>query len=125
MGDVKSTHQAVGADFLLSMTGFAPPTIHAAAARVASGARLFNVVITNVPGPQHPIYALGARLVGGFPFVPLAATQSLAIGLVSLDGTVNVGFTADYDALPDVSAMPEMVRASLEDLVACARAVPR
>ncbi|MBY5163556.1 WS/DGAT/MGAT family O-acyltransferase [Salsipaludibacter albus] len=125
MGDVKSTHQAVGADFLLSMTGFAPPTIHAAAARVASGARLFNVVITNVPGPQHPIYALGARLVGGFPFVPLAATQSLAIGLVSLDGIVNVGFTADYDALPDVSAMPEMVRASLEDLVACARAVGR
>lgn len=123
MGNVKSTHQAVGADFLLNLTGFAPPTIHAAAARLATQARLFNVLVTNVPGPQVPIYSLGARLVGGFPFVPLAATQSLAIGLVSLDGTVNVGFTADYDAMPDVSALPDLLSSSLAELLESARAV--
>ncbi len=125
MGDVKGSHSAVGADFLLNLTGFAPPTIHALGARLAVSTRLFNTVITNVPGPQFPVYALGARLVGGYPFIPLAATQSLAIGLVSLDGVIHTGFTSDYDALPDVSVLPEYLRESLAELVASARAVAR
>lgn len=125
MGDVKGSHSAVGADFLLNLTGFAPPTIHAVGARLAVSTRLFNTVVTNVPGPQFPVYALGARLVAGYPFIPLAATQSLAIGLVSLDGVIHTGFTADYDAMPDVSVLPEYLRASLAELVASARAVAR
>ncbi len=123
MGDVKRSHSAVGADFLLNLSGFAPPTIHALGARLAAQTRLFNTVVTNVPGPQFPVYALGARLVGGYPFIPLAATQSLAIGLVSLDGVIHTGFTADYDALPDVSLLPEFLRGSLDDLLVSARAL--
>jgi diacylglycerol O-acyltransferase len=123
MGDVKKSHSAAGADFILNMAGFAPPTIHALGARLAVQARLFNTVITNVPGPQFPVYALGARLVGVYPFVPLAATQSLAIGLVSLDGVIHTGFTADYDALPDVSKLPGYLRGALQDLLDSARAL--
>jgi diacylglycerol O-acyltransferase len=122
MGNLKASHSAVGADFLLNLAGFAPPTIHALGARAAVHARLFNLVITNVPGPQIPIYALGARLVGAYPFVPLAATQSLAIGLISLDGVIHVGLTADYDALPDVSIMPELLAGAVDDLAASAAA---
>lgn len=125
MGDVKKSHSAAGADFILNMAGFAPPTIHALGARLAVQARLFNTVVTNVPGPQFPVYALGARLVAGYPFIPLAATQSLAIGLVSLDGMIHTGFTADYDALPDVSKLPGYLRAALDDLLVSARAASR
>jgi diacylglycerol O-acyltransferase len=102
MAEVKSSHHAVGAEFLVGLGQFAPPTIHAMASRVASRSRLYNFLVTNVPGPQVPIYCLGARLLGFFPFTPLAATQSYAVGLTSIDGWLNFGFTADYDAIPDV-----------------------
>lgn len=125
MGNVKASHSAVGADWLLNMSGFAPPTIHAAGARLAAQTRLFNVLVTNVPGPQVPIYALGARLVGAFPFVPLAATQSLAFGMISLDGQIHIGLTADYDALPDVSIIPGFLAGATDDLQASAAALHR
>ena len=125
MGNVKSSHSAVGADWLLNMSGFAPPTLAAAAARLAAQTRLFNVLVTNVPGPQFPVYALGARLVGAFPFVPLAATQSLAFGMISLDGQIHIGLTADYDALPDVSIIPGYLASATDDLEASARALHR
>ncbi len=125
MGNVKSSHSAVGADFLLNLSGFAPPTLHALAARAASQTRLYNVLVTNVPGPQLPLYTLGARLVGAHPFVPLAATQSLGIGLISLDGMIHFGLTADYDALPDVSIIPGQLAAAADDLEACALALQR
>ncbi len=123
MSDVKSSHAAVGAGFLLGLGEFAPPTIHAMAARVAVNARLFNFLVTNVPGPQLPIYCLGSRLLGAFPFTPLAANHSYSVGVTSMDGWVNVGITADYDALPDVQEVPEMVGAALAELVASAAAV--
>lgn len=123
MGDVKSSHSAVGADFLLNMSGFAPPTLHALGARVASQTRLYNVLFTNVPGPQAPMFSLGARLVAAYPFVPLAATQSLAVGLISLDGMIHIGLTADYDALPDVSILSDLLAGATDDLEACALAL--
>jgi diacylglycerol O-acyltransferase / wax synthase len=123
MSDVKSSHAAVGAGFLLGLGEFAPPTIHAMAARIAVNARLFNFLITNVPGPQLPIYCLGSRLLGAFPFTPLAATHSYSVGVTSMDGWINVGITADYDALPDVDVVPDMVSAALAELVASAAAV--
>jgi diacylglycerol O-acyltransferase / wax synthase len=123
MSDVKSSHAAVGAGFLLGLGEFAPPTIHAMAARVAVNARLFNFLVTNVPGPQLPIYCLGSRLLGAFPFTPLAANHSYSVGVTSMDGWINVGITADYDALPDVDEVPAMVTAALAELVASAAAV--
>lgn len=114
MSEVKSSHHAVGAGFLIGLGQFAPPTIHAMASRAASRSRLFNFLVTNVPGPQVPIYCLGARLLGFFPFTPLAGTQSYAVGLTSIDGWLNFGFIADYDAMPDL----ERVTGFLVDAVA-------
>lgn len=114
MAEVKSSHHAVGAGFLIGLGQFAPPTIHAMASRAASHSRLFNFLVTNVPGPQEPIYCLGARLLGFFPFTPLSGTQSYAVGLTSIDGWLNFGLIADYAALPDL----ERVTGFLVDAVA-------
>jgi diacylglycerol O-acyltransferase / wax synthase len=123
MADVKQSHHAVGAGFLIGLTDFAPPTIHAMASRLAARARLFNFLVTNVPGPQIPIYCLGARLLGAFPFAPLSATQSYGVGVTSIDGWMNVGLTADYDAMPDVEVVTGYLRGALADLLASAEAV--
>lgn len=122
MREVKSSHHAVGAGFLVGLSDFAPPTIHAMASRVAVRSRLYNLLVTNVPGPQEPVYCLGARLLGDFPFVPLGANQALTVGLTSIDGWMNFGFTADYDAIPDVERIAGYLVASLHELLACAEA---
>ncbi len=116
MGQVKQSHHAVGAGFLIGMSQFAPPTIHAMASRAAVRARLFNFLVTNVPGPQIPIYCLGGRLMGAFPFTPLAATHAYAVGLTSIDGWLNFGFTADWDTLPDIENATGFLKDSLEEL---------
>ncbi len=123
MSDVKNSHAAVGAGFLLGLGEFAPPTLHAMAARVAVNARLFNFLVTNVPGPQLPIYCLGSRLLGAFPFTPLAANHAYSVGVTSMDGWLNVGITADRDLLPDVDEVPALLLASLAELVDSAAAV--
>jgi diacylglycerol O-acyltransferase / wax synthase len=122
MAEVKASHHAVGAGFLIGLTEFAPPTIHAMAARTAARSRLYNFLVTNVPGPQIPIYCLGARLLGFFPFTPLAATQSYAVGLTSIDGWLNFGFTADYDAIPDVERVTGYLLDAVAELVRSADA---
>ena len=80
--------QALSAPAIAGIAGFAPPTLHSLGARVASGLsrRLFNLVITNVPGPQHPLFLDGARLLASYPVIPLARGQALAVGLTSYDG---------------------------------------
>jgi diacylglycerol O-acyltransferase / wax synthase len=123
MREVKSSHAAVGAGFLIGLGEFAPPTIHAMASRVAVNSRVFNFLVTNVPGPQLPVYCMGARLLGAFPFTPLAATHSYGVGVTSLDGWMNFGFTADYDAVPDVDLLPGFLVEALGELDACAAAV--
>lgn len=122
MADVKSSHHAVGAGFLIGLTEFAPPTIHAMASRLAARSRLYNFLVTNVPGPQIPIYCLGTRLLGAFPFTPLAGTQAYSIGVTSIDGWMNFGFTADYDALPEIEPVAGFLRGALDDLLASAKA---
>jgi diacylglycerol O-acyltransferase / wax synthase len=123
MREVKSSHAAVGAGFLIGLGEFAPPTIHAMASRVAVNSRVFNFLVTNVPGPQLPVYCMGARLLGAFPFTPLAATHAYGVGVTSLDGWMNFGFTADYDAVPDIDVLPGLLVEALEELDACADAV--
>ncbi|MFC4944057.1 WS/DGAT/MGAT family O-acyltransferase [Pseudonocardia sp. GCM10023141] len=112
--------QSVGADTLVRVGGFAPPTLHALGARAASGfsKRIFNLVVTNVPGPQFPLYAAGARMLEMFPVVPLAKGQALAIGLTSYDGGVYYGFNGDRDAMADVDVLAGMVDESLDELLA-------
>jgi diacylglycerol O-acyltransferase / wax synthase len=120
MREHTSTGQSVGADTLVRIGGFAPPTLHALGARAASGIsrRIFNLVVTNVPGPQFPLYAAGARMLEMFPVVPLARGQALAIGLTSYDGGVFYGFNGDRDAMSDVDVLAGMVDESLDELLA-------
>jgi diacylglycerol O-acyltransferase / wax synthase len=120
MEDVKESGQAVGAQVLTELSGFAPPTIMAQAARLQAHQRLFNLVITNVPGPQFPLYMLGRQLDAMFPMVPLAENQALGIAIMSYNRQLNFGLNADYDALPDLEALADELRASIEELVAAA-----
>jgi diacylglycerol O-acyltransferase / wax synthase len=119
----KESGQAVGADALVQLSGFAPPTLHSLGARAASGLsrRLFNLVVTNVPGPQFPLYAAGARLLEMYPVVPLSKGQALSIGLTSYDGGVYYGLNADRDALADVDVLAGCLEESLAELVGTVR----
>ena len=115
----KESGQSVGADALIALGGFAPPTLHSLGARTASRStrRLFNLVVTNVPGPQFPLYAGGAQLLEMFPVVPLARSQGLSIGVTSYNGEVYYGLNADRDALPDVDVIGALLEESLTELV--------
>jgi diacylglycerol O-acyltransferase len=119
----KESGSAVGADALVQLTGFAPPTIHALGARTASvmTRRLFNLVVTNVPGPQFPLYAAGARMLAMYPVVPLAKNQAVSVGLTSYDGGVFYGLNADRDAMPDVDVLAACIEESLAELVGSTR----
>jgi diacylglycerol O-acyltransferase / wax synthase len=116
----KESGQSVGADALVALSGFAPPTLHALGARAANGLtrRLFNLVVTNVPGPQYPLYAAGARLLEIYPVVPLAEGQAVSIGLTSYNGGVYYGLNADRDAMPDVDVLAALIEESLAELLA-------
>ncbi len=122
MSGIKASHSALGADTLLELAHLAPPPLHAEGARRMLQARLYNVLVTNVPGPQVPIYCLGARLQAAYPFVPLTVTQTLGIGVMSLDGRMHFGFTADWGARPDVDVLGDLVAGALSDLLASAAA---
>jgi WS/DGAT/MGAT family acyltransferase len=120
MQGIKDSGQAVGAQVLTSLSGFAPPTIVAQATRLQSRQRFFNVVVTNVPGPQFPLYMLGRQLEAIFPLVPLAKNTALGIAIMSYNGQLNFGLTADFDALPDVETLAEELESSIEELEAAA-----
>ncbi|MEA2210761.1 MAG: diacylglycerol O-acyltransferase / wax synthase [Solirubrobacteraceae bacterium] len=120
MEGIKDSGQAVGAQVLTELTGFAGPTIMAQAARLQARQRLFNLVVTNVPGPQFPLYMLGRQLEAMYPMVPLAENQALGIAIMSYNGQLNFGLNADYDALPDLEALADELRASIDELVAAA-----
>jgi WS/DGAT/MGAT family acyltransferase len=124
MDGLKESGQAVGAQVLTELTGFAPPTIMAQAARLQARQRLFNLVVTNVPGPQFPLYMLSRELEAMYPMVPLAENQALGIAIMSYKGQLNFGLNADYDAIGDLEVLAEELRASIEELVAAAGESP-
>jgi diacylglycerol O-acyltransferase len=109
----------VGADSLIALTGFAPPTLHALGARAARSLsrRLFNLVVTNVPGPQVPLYAAGSRMLEVFPVVPLASGQGLAVGMTSYHGRVFFGLNADRDSVGDVDVLADLIEQEVAELV--------
>jgi WS/DGAT/MGAT family acyltransferase len=116
MGDLKQSKQAVGATLMTELTNFAPPTIAGQAARLQSRQRFFNLVVTNVPGPQFPLYLLGRELRAIYPMVPLARRQGVCFGIMSYNGQVNFGLIGDYDALPDLEVLASDLQASLAEL---------
>jgi WS/DGAT/MGAT family acyltransferase len=118
MGDLKGSGQAVGAEILTKITDFAPPTIASQAARLQPAQRFFNLVVTNVPGPQFPLYVLGRKMEAIFPMVPLARRQALCIGIMSYDGTINFGLIGDYDAMADLDSFALDLEGAIDELVA-------
>jgi diacylglycerol O-acyltransferase / wax synthase len=120
MDGLKESKQAVGAEVLTGVQQFAPPTILAQASRLNFSTRLFNLIVTNVPGPQFPLYVLGRRLVDLIPIAFLPDHHGLAIAIMSYDGGVAFGLLGDYDALYDLDALGEYVEASLTELLTAA-----
>jgi WS/DGAT/MGAT family acyltransferase len=111
--------RAMSADSLAGIGGFAPPTMHAMGARLAGAfaRRLYNVAITNVPGPQMSLYAAGAPMVSTYPVMPLSPGQALSIGLTSYDGGVYYGLYADRDAFPDLDVLGHGLVDALQELL--------
>jgi len=111
--------RGVAADRLAGMAGFPPATFHAIGARVAAEElrRGFQLAVTNVPGPQTPLYAGGARMLETYPVHPLLPGHALAIGVTSYDGGVFYGITADRDLLPDAEVLGQCVTDALDELV--------
>jgi diacylglycerol O-acyltransferase len=122
MGGIAQHGQSVGADSLIALTGFAPPTLHALGARAARGLsrRLFNLVVTNVPGPQVPLYAAGGQMLEVFPVVPLARGQGLSIGMTSYNGRVYFGLNADLDSVGDVHVLADLIEQEVAELLEAA-----
>lgn len=113
----------VDARTIVTLSGFAPPTLHAMGIRVATGfsARLFNLLITNVPGAQKQMYIAGTKLLETYAVPPLLQNQVLAIGVTSYDGMLYFGINADRDAMSDVDVLPSLLRESLEELLEAAK----
>ena len=122
MDGLKESKQAVGAEVLTSMQNFAPPTILAQASRLNFSTRLFNLIVTNVPGPQFPLYILGRELQDLFPVAFLPKNHALAIAIMSYNGGIDFGLLGDYDAMGDIDVIGERIEASLDELVKAAKA---
>jgi diacylglycerol O-acyltransferase / wax synthase len=116
MEDVKKSRQAIGAQVLTNLAGFAPPTILSQAARLQARQPFFNLVVTNVPGPQFPLYLLGRRLQVLYPVVPLARRQALGIAVMSYDGHLGFGLLGDYDALPKLESIALDLKTAIASL---------
>jgi diacylglycerol O-acyltransferase / wax synthase len=121
MDGLKESKQALGAEVIAGAQNFAPPTILAQASRLNFSTRLFNLIVTNVPGPQFPLYVLGRRMERVFPVAFLPENHALAVAIMSYAGEMNFGLLGDFDALPDIDSIGESIEHELAALVALAR----
>ena len=120
MQGLKESKQALGATAIAEMQDFAPPTILAQASRLNFNNRMFNLLVTNVPGPQIPLYALGRELQSIFPIAFLAGDRALAVAIMSYNGGMNFGLLGDYDRLEDIDVVATGVEDALAELLAAA-----
>jgi WS/DGAT/MGAT family acyltransferase len=120
LGDLKGSAQALGAETLTQMAGFAAPTLLDQGARLQALQRLFNVTVTNVPGPQFPLYMLGRRLRAFYPEVPLVLNTALGIAIMSYDGTAFFGLLGDYEAMADIDDLAADLQSAIDELSAAA-----
>jgi diacylglycerol O-acyltransferase / wax synthase len=121
MGELKQSKQALGAEVISRFNDFAPPTLLAQASRINFSTRLFNLIVTNVPGPQMPLYVLGRELEEVFPVAFLPQNHALAIAIMSYNGRINFGLLADYDAMEDVEIISKGIDESLQELLDAAK----
>jgi len=123
MDGLKESKQAVAAEALTSLSGFAPPVLLALGTRLGSrvAQRNVNTVTTNVPGPQMPLYAAGRRMLHSYPFVPLAGQVRIGVAIFSYDGQVGFGITGDFDSAPDIDVLAKGIETAMSDLLQAAR----
>jgi len=121
MDGLKESKQALGAEVIAGVQNFAPPTILAQASRLNFSTRLFNLLVTNVPGPQFPLYVLGREMLEAYPVAFLPENHGLAIAIMSYNGQMNFGLLGDFDALPDIDSIGESIAKELAQLVSLAR----
>jgi diacylglycerol O-acyltransferase / wax synthase len=117
-GRLKSSGAAAAASTMVDLAALAPPVLHATLARSLYATRLFNVTITNVPGPQMPLYAFGAQLRAVHPVVPLAAAHAVGIAIFSYNGLVTFGLIADSESTPDLDVLARGIEDGIEELLA-------
>ncbi|TML98692.1 MAG: wax ester/triacylglycerol synthase family O-acyltransferase [Actinobacteria bacterium] len=117
---LKESGQAVGAQALTELTGFAPPNVIQQASRLVTRQRFVNLVVTNVPGPQFPLSLDGRELTDIFPMVPLGSNLTFGVAIVSYNGTMNFGLVGDFNAMYDLDALPGDFAAALEELAGAA-----
>jgi hypothetical protein len=121
MDGLKESKQAVGAATLAAVNNLAPPTILAQASRLNFSTRLFNLIVTNIPGPQVPLYVLGHELEDLFPIAFLPKGHALAVAIMSYNGRLEYGLLADHDAVPDVGLIAQGIDEALDELLDVAR----
>jgi diacylglycerol O-acyltransferase len=121
MGNLKQSKQALGAEVIAGLQDFAPPTLLAQASRLNFSTRLFNLIVTNVPGPQFPLYLLGREMQEIVPIAFLPENHALAVAIMSYNGKVDFGLLGDYDAMPDLEDFGGMLEESLAELLGEAR----
>ncbi len=117
MDGLKESKQAVGAEVISGAQNFAPPTILAQASRLNFSTRLFNLIVTNVPGPQFPLYVLGREMLQAIPVAFLPENHAMAIAIMSYNGQMNFGLLGDFDALPDIDTIADNISAELQTLI--------
>jgi WS/DGAT/MGAT family acyltransferase len=117
---LKESLMAMSADTIIGLGAYAPGGLLAAAARAASRGPWFNLVVSNIPGPQQPMYLAGARLVATYPSMPLGENSALSIACTSIAGTMAFGLTGDWDGMPDIDRLAVALDASLADLAKAA-----
>jgi hypothetical protein len=122
MNGVKESKQALGAEVISRFNDFAPPTLLAQASRINFSTRLFNTIVTNVPGPQIPLYVLGRELEDVYPVAFLPENHALAVAIMSYNGKVGFGLLADYDSMEDVEEIASGINDSLAELEQAAAA---
>jgi diacylglycerol O-acyltransferase len=121
MSGLKESKQAVGAETLTRLQDFAPPTILAQASRLNFSTRAYNLLVTNVPGPQFPLYLIGREMEELVPVPFLAPERALAVAMMSYNGKVDIGLMGDYDAMEDLDDFGGDIRESVDELRRVAR----
>jgi len=112
--DLKASNQALGVEMMMAVAEWTPGVLLSLGSRAASGP--INMIVTNVPGPQFPLYMLGAKLLEPFPQVPLLQGTGVGVALFSYDGKVFWGFNGDYGMVPDLEEFRRAVEDSFREL---------
>jgi hypothetical protein len=116
MAERKGSHQARGTELIEEISEWTTPRLLGGMVRLMAQSRPYNLVVTNVPGPQIPLYLLGARMLEMYPLVPLFSDQGLGIALFSYAGSIFWGFNADRDLIPDLHDFVRAIEESFAEL---------